>query len=141
MKQYNICRIALMLLAPLFCHSTVKAQKLTEEKLLGCWKLTSIEFLKPTKDSQELINSAKNIVTCFEKNGKFTTKFKTGNSEEIVGTGSFSIAADGKTINQKRDADDGGIDDPAEVTIINDRELSFKVEGEVILHYVRLPVN
>ncbi|MFT3912296.1 MAG: hypothetical protein QM737_22910 [Ferruginibacter sp.] len=118
-------------------HSTLIAQKATEEKILGCWKIKSIEFLEINKDSMNLINSTKGIITCFEKDAKFTTKLKSGTDVQIVGTGTYSISADGKTFNQKRDADDGAVDEPAEIVKFNDKEVSFKI-SKMILHFERL---
>ncbi|MEO8771826.1 MAG: hypothetical protein ABI402_17145 [Ferruginibacter sp.] len=113
------------------------AQIATEEKLLGCWKMSKFEFLKPVKDSADLISSMKNYISCFEKNGKFTTKIKTKNGEKPVGTGIYSIGADGKTIYQKRNAEDDGVNSPGEVVFLTERELAIKIDN-VILHLVKI---
>ncbi len=139
MIRFLLSRVVSIVFLVLGVQFSLMAQKLTEEKLNGCWKIKSIEFLHPTEDSAEIIKSAKGIITCFDKNGKFVTKIKTDDSEQIIGTGSFSIGADGKTVSQKRDVDDGGIDEPAEANMVNDNEITFKVE-QLILHYERIPL-
>ena len=140
MKHLPILKFATVLFFASIFHFPLMAQKVTEEKLLGCWKIKSVEFLQTNKDSLALINNIKGIITCFENNGKFTIKMKTGEKVEIVGTGTFNIDADGKTINQKRDADDNGVDEPAEIVKVSDQELSFKV-SEMIFHFERIPIQ
>ena len=51
-----------------------------------------------------------------------------------MGTGTYKISLNGKTITQKRDADDGGVDAPGEIVKMNSKEFSIKVEN-VILHF------
>ena len=133
-------KITLLLSLALLFHCHLNAQNATADKLLGCWKVKSVEFIQSAPNSDEIANSAKAMITCFEKDGKFTTKFMENNKEIIVGTGKFTIEPDGKTIHSKRDvgaADDDGIDAPGEIIKINDREFSIKVE-DIILHYERL---
>ncbi len=138
MKHFPIPRFTFVLFFTLIAHSTLIAQKLTEEKLLGCWKIKSIEFLQANKDSAELTKNIKSIFTCFEKNGKFTTKLKNEVDVQIIGTGTFNISADGKTLTQKRGADDGGIDESAEVVMVSNEEVSFKIL-QMIFHFERIP--
>lgn len=114
-----------------------EAQIANEEKLLGCWKVSKSEFLKPAEDSADLTTSMKNYISCFEKEGKFITKIKTKNGEKIIGTGTYHIGSDGKTIYQKRNSEDNGIDSPGEVVILNDQELAIKADN-VILHFMKL---
>jgi hypothetical protein len=130
-------KVAIMLVLAILFHSKLIAQNATEDKLLGCWKVKSVEFPKTSPESDEMANSAKGMITCFEKKGKFTTKFRENNKEIIIGTGTFKIDTDGKTIIQKRDAEDGDVDAPGEIIKINEKEFSIKVE-DVILHFERL---
>ena len=136
MKKF---KVAIVLVITILFHSNLLAQNATEDKVLGCWKVKSVEFIKSSSNSDEMANGAKGMITCFDKGGKFTTKFRENNKEIIIGTGKFKIEADGKTINQKRDVDgdDDETDAPGEIIKINDREFSIKVE-DVILHYERL---
>ena len=100
----------------------------------GCWKVKFVEFLEPSEDSALTVDMATKMVTCFDKNGKFITKMVEGKDQIIVGTGTYKISLNGKTITQKRDADDGGVDAPGEIVKMNSKEFSIKVEN-VILHF------
>lgn len=113
------------------------AQITSKEKLSGCWKVNKFEFLSPVEDSAELVTGMKNYIICFEMGGKYITKINIKNIEEIIGTGTYHISSDGKTIYQKRNSDDNGIDSPGDVVILNDRELAIKAD-KVILHFVKL---
>lgn len=110
------------------------AQKVTAEKLVGCWEIKSIEFLQPMEDSIDMINNTKGLITCFTKDGKFVTKRKEDKGFQIVGTGTFDIRPDGKTIDQKNAASNNSVDESAEVLIRTDQKISFKVK-EFILNY------
>ena len=140
MKSFRTFKVAAILFLFILLHSDLPAQNSTEDKLPGCWKVKSVEFIKSTENADEIANEAKAMITCFEKNGKFTTKFLENDKEIIVGTGTFKIGSDGKTIQSKRDvdaADDDGTDAPGEIIKINEREFSIRVE-DIILHYERL---
>ena len=130
-------KVAIMLVIAILFHFNLLAQKATEDNILGCWKVKSVEFTKSSPESDEMANGAKGMITCFEKKGKFTTKLRENNKDIIIGTGTFKIDSDGKTIHQKRDVDDGDIDALGEIIKFNDREFSIKVE-DVILHFERL---
>ena len=102
MKKF---KVAIVVVITILFHSNLLAQNATEDKVLGCWKVKSVEFIKSSSNSDEMAKGAKGMITCFDKGGKFTTKFRENNKEIIIGTGKFKIEADGKTINQKRDVD------------------------------------
>lgn len=118
-------------------HLNVWAQITTEEKLLGCWKVSKFEFIKPVEDSANLITGMKNFISCFEKDGKFVTKINANNDKKIIGTGTFNIGSDGKTIYQKRNTEENGVDSAGEIVILNDKELAIKVDN-VVIHLVKI---
>lgn len=120
-----------------YMHFTSQAQIATEEKLLGCWKVKKIEFLKPIEDSADFITGMKNYISCFEKDGKYVSKINSKNGEKVIGTGTYNVGSDGKTIYQKRNTKDNGDDSPGEVLILNDRELALKVDN-IILHLQKI---
>ena len=121
----------------LFTTQNLAAQVATEAKLLGCWEISRFEFLEPMEDSLDLINGSKGHTICFEKNGKFNAKQVIGKDETPIGTGTYSIDADGKTLHQKRDADDGGIDEPGEVVSVTESQLALKAHN-LIMHLRRV---
>ena len=137
MKRRNLCNCAIItgiFLIPFFSV----AQKVTETKLLGCWKLNRFEFLTPVNDSAAVVNASKNYISCFETNGRFVTKQKTKTGEKLIGTGTYKIDADGRTIHQQRDLqDEEDTDEPAEVVLITDQKLDIKT-GDVIMHLERV---
>jgi hypothetical protein len=137
MKCNVICKIVSLLLVLFAFGSNAVAQKVTNEKLIGCWEIKSIEFLQPMDDSVNMVNGIKGMIICFDINGKFITKIKKGGNIEIIGLGSFNIRPDGKTIDQKSTKNDGVVNESAEVLIRADQKLSFKVK-EFIIHCERI---
>lgn len=130
-------RMATLLVLGILTQQIAVAQVATEAKLLGCWELSRFEFLEPMEDSLDLVNGSRGHTICFEKNGKFSAKQVTGKTETPIGTGTFSIDADGKTLHQKRDVDDGGVDEPGEILLLTDDELKMKAE-KIIVHLRRV---
>lgn len=136
MKHINIIKFYLSIILFSIDFSS-KGQIITIEKLLGCWKTNKLEFLKSAEDSTQLITSVHNYISCFDQKGKFNTRLLTKNGENFLGSGTYTIDQDGKTIYQKRDIKDNGVDSVGEVTILNDRELVIKVE-DVIIHLTKI---
>lgn len=107
------------------CHNA-SAQKNNAEKIIGCWIFKKIEFINPNDFSEEIIKEAKNTEVCFDTNGKFTTIKPGANAATI--TGVYSLSADGKTLSQKRDVSSEGIDEDAEIVVLDAENLTFKLE-------------
>ena len=132
MTQKTRTRAVLLLVLASFAYFHSAAQQLTQEKLIGCWSAKSIEFYEPVEDSAYFAASFKTSTTCFDKNGKFSTSFKTPAGQETAGTGTYSLSADGKTLNQQSDAGFDEGDEPAEVRMISEKEIEFKIGGAII---------
>ncbi len=126
---------ALLLLVACCGSNSVMAQA-TVDKLLGCWKLKSISFSEPNKDSVEIRQSV-GFHICFEKNGSFSAQSPKG---ESMGKGTYAISADGKTLEQHmHDNEPGNTDLPATIITLNDKELALQAE-EVTMHFERIAV-
>ena len=136
--KHNYLHFFVIISLVLFSHAVLIAQKGPEAKLIGCWEVNKFEFLQPVDDSLDLIKASKGYITCFESNGKFITKQKKGNVERVIGTGTYQLDADGKTIHQKRDIEDSTGDDDAEIMILDHEAFVIKV-GNVIMHFKRYP--
>jgi hypothetical protein len=102
------------------------AQKSNSDKILGCWEFKEIKFSEEVSFAEELIENARNTFVCFSSDGKFTsTKDKT--TSKII-SGSYQISEDGKTLIQKRDLPNDGVDENAEIDFLDDKLLIFKLE-------------
>jgi hypothetical protein len=108
------------------CCYNANAQKSNAEKIIGCWIFKKIEFINPNEFSEEIIKEAKNTEVCFDTNGKFTTIKPGANTATI--TGVYSLSADEKTLSQKRDVYSEGIDEDAEIIVLDAENLTFKLE-------------
>lgn len=128
----NYCIKFICVMVGLFIHTALFSQKYKSGDMIGCWAVKRFEFLQSRNDSMNIINSSKGYIICFEANGKFVTKQKTGNGEKVIGDGTYNMEADGKTLNQKRNGADEGEDEPAEIVRLTDRELAMKVDGMVM---------
>ncbi len=106
--------------------SSSLAQKNNTEKILGCWIFKEIEFSEQVDFAEELIKNAKKTVVCFNSNGKYTSAKDETGSKTI--TGSYKISEDGKTLIQKRDISNDGVDENAEIEFLDDKLLVFKLE-------------
>lgn len=137
MKLSFFVRTVTIVLLALVANTRLKAQIATEEKLLGCWKFSKLDNPEPEEGSKQMDDEMKGHTVCFEKNGKFSARKVIGDQVTPIGTGTFSIRADGKTIDQKRDADDGGIDESGEVVALTEDLLSIKF-GSMIMHLKRV---
>lgn len=98
------------------------AQQTNAQKIMGCWSLSKMEFNDPANYNEQIAKDALKHVICFE-NGKFTTT-KVGTNEVMRGV--YSISADGKTISQSREESDEGIDDDAQIILLDDKKLQLK---------------
>lgn len=112
------------------CHNA-NAQKSNAEKIIGCWIFKTFEFVSPNEFSKEIIKEAQNTEVCFDTNGKFTT-IKTGTNAATI-TGVYSLSADGKTLSQKRDFSSEGIDEDAEIVLLDAENMTFKLEFGTML--------
>ena len=137
MKQHSSLKFIIILASIFFTQTNLSAQKVTEAKLLGCWAIKRFEFLQPMPDSSSIINESKGYIVCFEVNGKFITKQKTGDNDKLIGDGTYSIDPDGKTLHEKRNAQDDGEDEPAEIVVLTNNELALKVDV-MIIHLERV---
>ena len=110
------------------------SQKTNEKKILGCWTLKNMTFMAPDGESEALFKDAVNTEVCFLKDGKFTTKLP--NTTDLL-KGSYHFSEDGKTLYQSRDVSDEGIDDPGQITLLDDKVLRFQTNG-VEMEFERL---
>ncbi len=130
MKHYHRHKLALAFSMAICCSGNAKAQLVTEEKLIGCWKVTHIEFLHPMRDSTDLQKETKNYQTCFEKGMKFVTT-NGASKDSLVGSGSYHIGENGKSIYENGDT-------RAEVTALDETHLALRVMDDLVLYYERI---
>ena len=126
MKRYWI-----IVFLNLCCCHNANAQKSNAEKIIGCWIFKTFEFVNPDEFSKEIIKEAQNTEVCFDTNGKFTT-IKPGTNAVTI-TGVYSLSADGKTLSQKRDVSSEGIDEDAEIVLLDAENMTFKLEFGTML--------
>ena len=110
----------------LCCFHNANAQKSNAEKIIGCWTFKTFEFVNPDEFSKEIIKEAQNTEVCFDTKGKFTSTKSGANAFTI--TGVYSLSEDGKTLSQKRDIATDGIDEDAEIVVLDAENLIFKLE-------------
>src|SRR5688572_27942691 len=115
MKICTKPKLVSMLIALILFHSRLLDQNAAEDKLLGCWKVKSVEFPKSTENSDEAANSANSMISCFAKNGQFTSKFIENRNEIIVGIGKLVAPPPSYTTHQHWDAADLHIDAPGQI--------------------------
>lgn len=108
------------------CCFKANAQTSNAEKIIGCWTFKTFEFVNPNEFSKEIIQEAKKTEVCFDTNGKFTSTKSGANTVTI--TGVYSLSADGKILSQKRDISPDGIDEDAEIVVLDTENLIFKLE-------------
>ena len=105
------------------------AQKSNAEKIIGCWVLKKIEFIKKDDYSDELIKHAQNSLVCFSVDGKFTTTLSEANSQPLIG--SYKVSDNGKMMSQKSDLADEDfvkVENDAEIEFLDDKHLIFKID-------------
>ncbi len=127
----------IIVLALLFCFSGgVSGQTVTEKDLLGCWEISEMR----TEDGKTLsindLNGPGTFIACFLENGKTVSKVIDGGKTSELGTGTFSILEDGKTIRQKRDiADQTGLEEDIDMEIqsIDAGSIHFKGGGIIMV--------
>jgi hypothetical protein len=69
---------------------------------------------------------ALNSEVCFTADGKYNT-VKRGNEQTQI-TGTYKFEDDGKTLTQKSNRDNGGMDEDATIALLNEQELVFEIE-------------
>ena len=97
-----------------------KAQPFTEKDLAGCWEIKEVRI----EDKEQVLNvndlnGPGIFITCFMPGGKFVSKVEDDGKTRELGTGSYSILKDGKTLQQSRDLTD-------------DSEYGEDVDGEIV---------
>ncbi len=135
MKHLYFSFIFLLFFGTISLH----AQQSNSEKIIGCWKIKSVEIIEEMdkEEAEEIRNGALGMIICLDGKGKFSTTMPPEKGGAVVGTGIYKLEADGKTLTQSRDVEDEDVDLPAEIIKLTDKSLSLKIEY-MIIHYERV---
>jgi hypothetical protein len=71
-------------------------------------------------------DNATKIVGCCTADGKYSTAKRGKEQTQITGT--YQFEDDGKTLTQKSDRNNGGMDEDATIALLNEQELVFEIE-------------
>ena len=104
-----------------------RAQSAASEKIIGCWQFKKIEYKADFEFAEEVRNQVQGSVLCFDSDGKFTNT--TGS--KMIGSGRYSVSADGKTITQQTDLSEEDVLDGVIQTDL-DAEIDFPDENTVL---------
>jgi hypothetical protein len=130
----NISPLKLFLFVIVFMKlDDPKAQSIDTSKILGCWEIEKMEFLEKAENQTEIEGSSKGFVTCFEKEGNFTTKIKTAGP--IIGSGTYHFVEGGKFIVQE--SGNTG-ESKGEIIRLDKEQFILKTPaGNILLHFKR----
>ena len=109
-----------------FSTMKVVAQQDNATKIVGCWILKKMELVDPKFMTAKMHEEALNSEVCFSADGKYNT-VKRGNEKTAI-TGTYQFENDGKTLTQKSDRNNGGMDEDAIIALLNEQELVFEIE-------------
>jgi len=116
----------IVFLVVVFFTMKVVAQQDNATKIVGCWILKKMELVDPKFMTAKMQEEALNSEVCFSADGKYNT-VKRGNEKTAI-TGTYQFENDGKTLAQKSDRNNGGMDEDATIALLNEQELVFEIE-------------
>jgi hypothetical protein len=116
----------ILFLMVVFSTMNVVAQKDNATKIVGCWILKKMELTDPKFMSAKMQEEALNSEVCFTADGKYSTAKRGKEQTQITGT--YQFEDDGKTLTQKSDRNNGGMDEDATIALLNEQELVFEIE-------------
>lgn len=128
--KFNTTLKFLFFFSSCFLSNMIKAQTNSETKLLGKWAFDRYEFLHTGADTSAMKKESRGLILSFERGEKFTTKKKLSAIETIVGTGTYTLSANGKYLYQNGEE--------LEIILLDEKELVIKVPDAVIMHLRRL---
>lgn len=128
----KIIKLAAALFGLALAANAQSINKPNPDDLLGSWGLSKQVFLIPSDDSTEIRKGNEGIILSFTQKGTFTTKQRAGNTILTLGTGSYSVSEDGKSLIQ----DDRNF----AIMKLSISTLILRIEDDgVELHFKKLP--